>query len=119
VVDKPSDRRQDSIMTVRPPQNLSGLSPRAAIDVLAAEIRVEKAISLERTGEAAAKAVTALKSMPADDPERPRALAEAAETVWGYFIQRELMGQSAHGVVIRDLGIPQEVLARLGVRKSA
>ncbi|CAM5771229.1 hypothetical protein LMIY3S_03438 [Labrys miyagiensis] len=103
-------------MTVRPPQNLSGPSSRAAVDVLAAEIRVEKAISLERTGEAVAKAVAALNALPVDDPGRDRLVAEAAEAVWGYFIQRELMGQSAHGAVIRDLGIPREVLARLGAR---
>ncbi|WP_413992135.1 DUF6665 family protein [Labrys okinawensis] len=105
-------------MTVRPPQNLSGLSPNAAVDVLAAEIRVEKAISLERTGEAAAKAVAVLNALPTDDPERPRLLAEAAEAVWGYFIQRELMGQSSHGAVIRDLAIPREVLVQLGVRRT-
>ncbi|MDQ0394977.1 DUF6665 family protein [Labrys monachus] len=103
-------------MTLRLPQNISGLSTRTAVDVMAAEIRVEKAISLERTGEAAGKAVAALKAAAPSDPERPRLLAEAAEAVWGYFIQRELMGQGSHAAVIRDMGIPREVIARLGAR---
>jgi hypothetical protein len=103
-------------MTVRPPQNLSGLSSRDAMDVLAAEIRVEKAHSLERAGEAAAKAVAALNALPTGDPDRPRLLDEAAEAVWGYCVQRDLMGWSRHGDIFRDLAIPREVVARLGVR---
>ena len=106
-------------MSVRLPQNLSGLSARSAVDVMAAEIRVEKAISLERAGEAAGRAVAALRAAAETDPERARLLAEAAEAVWGYFIQRELMGQASHAAVIRDMGIPREVLARLGVRPKA
>ena len=106
-------------MTLRLPQNFSGRSASSAVDIMAAEIRVEKAISLERSGEAAVKTVAALKAAAASDPQRPRLLAEAAEAVWSYFIQRELMGQASHAAVIRDIGIPPEVIARLGARPKA
>ena len=105
-------------MTLRFPQNLSRASASNALDIMAAEIRVEKAASLERAGEAAGKAVAALNAAVPSDPERPRLVAKAAEAVYGYFIQRELMGQVSHGAVIRDLAIPREVLVRLGAKPS-
>jgi hypothetical protein len=105
-------------MTLRFPQNLSRASAGNVVDIMAAEIRVEKAASLERAGEAAGKAVAALNAAAPSDPERPNLVAKAAEAVYGYFIQRELMGQVMHGAVIRDLAIPREVLVRLGAKPS-
>ncbi|MGJ4857144.1 DUF6665 family protein [Labrys sp. KB_33_2] len=104
-------------MSIRLPQNLSPAAARTALDVLGAEIHVEKAASLGRAGEAAGRAMAALLRAAPDDPDRPNLLAEAVDAVYGYFIQRELMGMASHGGVIRELKIPPEVLARLGVRR--
>jgi hypothetical protein len=103
-------------MTLRLPQTLSGSAARTALDVMGAEIRVEKAASLERTAQAAGKAVAALHAAAATDLQRPRLVAQAADIVYGYFIQRELMGLTSHAGVIRDLAIPREVLVRLGAK---
>ncbi|WP_448953714.1 DUF6665 family protein [Labrys neptuniae] len=103
-------------MSVRPPQSFSAAG-FTVLDVLGAEIRVEKAAALGRAGEAAGEAMAALHAAAADDPERPRLLADAAEAVYGYFIQRELMGMISHAGVIRELKIPPQVLARLGVKR--
>ncbi|MDZ5449664.1 DUF6665 family protein [Labrys sp. ZIDIC5] len=104
-------------MSVRLPQNFSPATARSALDVLGAEIRVEKAASLERAGEAAGQAMAALHAAATEDPARSRLLADAVDAVYGYFIQRELMGMASHGGVIRELRIPPEVLVRLGVRR--
>jgi hypothetical protein len=115
-VDKRQNRRQNMGMTLRLPRSLPGQSSRDALDIMAAEIRVEKAAALERAGEAAGKAVAALHAIAPADPQRPVLVADAAEAVWGYFIQRELLGQVTHNGVIRDLAIPREVLLRLGAK---
>lgn len=104
-------------MTVRLPQNFSPAATNTALDVLGAEIRVEKAASLERAGEAAGHAMAALHAAAPQDPDRPRLLADAVDAVYAYFIQRELLGMASHGGVIRELRIPPEVLVRLGVKR--
>lgn len=40
----------------------------------------------------------------------------AADAVHAYFIQREFCGLRRHDGVIREYGIPREVLVRLGAR---
>lgn len=116
-IDKRYGQRQNKDMSVRLPQNFSPASARTALDVLGAEIRVEKAASLERAGEAAGQAMAALHAAAPENPDRPRLLADAVDAIYGYFIQRELMGMASHGGVIRELKIPPEVLVRLGVRR--
>ena len=46
--------------------------------------------------------------------DRDEALDRAAEAVYGFLIQRELLGLRDRETVIRDYSIPAEVLARLG-----
>lgn len=101
--------------TLRPPSLLTATDVGAALyDALGHEIMQEKAAALGRAGETAARAVARLKEAAKDAPERPALLKDAAKAVHAWFIQRELCGLRRHADVIRELGIPQEVLVRLG-----
>ena len=88
----------------------------AAFDVLEADLVAEKASSLGHHGQLVERAMAALGSFdPAGDPaERLKLVKKAAQVVWAFFVQRELCGLRDQKQVIRDYGIPGEVLARLG-----
>lgn len=101
--------------TLRPPSLLTTTDGGTALfDALGHEILQEKAAALGRAGERAAEMVAKLKSAAPDAPERPALRKEAARAVHAWFIQRELCGLRRHADVIRELGIPNEVLVRLG-----
>lgn len=102
-------------MTLRWPERLSGAGQNTA-NPLEFEILAEKASALGRAGEQAEKALEKLRSAKAGSSERHACLKEAAEAVYGYFIQRELCGLRRHHDVIREYGIPNEVLVRLGAK---
>lgn len=85
-------------------------------DALGHEVLAEKAAALGRAGDAAAKALEHLQAIDRDHPERPDRLKSAADAVYAYFIQRELVGLRRHDTIIRDLCIPGAVLARLGAK---
>jgi hypothetical protein len=78
-----------------------------------AEIRGEKAASL---GDAAKRVEAALAVLRnAGAAERERLLDEAAQAVWGFLIQRELMGLRDREAIIAYYDIPREVLNRTGI----
>lgn len=102
-------------MAVRPPSLLTNLGRgQSALDLLEHEIAGEMASALGRAGRKAEVAVTALRDFDGTKEERTRLVIEAARAVHAYFIQRELCGFRRHQDVIREYGIPREVLARLG-----
>lgn len=106
-------------MALRPPSqyqmNALGTSGTGgAVQSLDHEILGEKAATLGRAGDRVEKALKRLAAEAADSPQRPVLLKNAAETVYAYFIQRELCGMRRHQDVIREYGIPAEVLVRLG-----
>jgi len=86
--------------------------PQAGTAAIDHEIQAERASSLSAAERRVVKAITALKA----GADREHWLAEAREAVWGYFVQRELIGFRRHNEVIADLGIPGEVLNGLGAR---
>ncbi|MDB5470207.1 MAG: hypothetical protein JWR84_1767 [Caulobacter sp.] len=98
-------------MSLRLPQSLTGpsVSDRAH-SALEAELAGESASALGRLGKAVEQALAALREQ-ADDPGRLKA---AADAVWRYFVQREVMGLRDHRPAIRDYAIPRPVLLRLG-----
>ena len=50
-------------------------------------------------------------------PESLRSsMKTAADAVWGFLVQREIMGLRDRAAIIAHYGIPKEVLARLGAR---
>jgi len=111
-------------MSVRLPSNLGSSSVSDVLfDALGHEILAEKASALGRAGERAATCLARLRdhgaadaNAPEPDSRRKQLLGEAAEAVYAFFIQRELCGLRRHDAVIRELGIPREVLVRLGAR---
>jgi hypothetical protein len=102
-------------MTLRWPERLPG-SGSGSTNPIEIEILAEKASALGRAGERVEKALELLRSADRESPERHALLKDAAEAVYGYFIQRELCGLRRHHEVIREYGIPNEVLVRLGAR---
>jgi hypothetical protein len=100
---------------LRPPSLLTTSDVGAALyDALEHEIMQEKAAALGRAGDLAAQALARLQAAAPDAPERAQLLKDAAAKVQAWFIQRELCGMRRHADVIRELGIPKAVLARLG-----
>src|SRR3569623_3264508 len=92
--------------------------PGAAVDLLEADVIAVKASSLGHHGrlfEQAMSALRAFDAMPGGDPEERLALVrKAARVVWAFLVQRELCGLRDQKQIIKDYGIPGEVLARLG-----
>lgn len=84
--------------------------PEAGTAAIDHEIQAERANSLSAAERRVIKALAELGS----GPDRPHWLSEAQQAVWAYFVQRELIGFRRHDDVIRDLGIPREVLNGLG-----
>ncbi len=84
--------------------------PEAGTAAIDHEIQAERASSL---GAAERRVIETLAGLQSGE-DRPRRLSEAQQAVWAYFVQRELIGFRRHADVIRDLGIPVEVLNGLG-----
>jgi hypothetical protein len=114
-------------MAVRIPQRLStGLQPETGWSVLDYKLREQKAHTLGILGDQVEQALAALRVFDAeargpDGEHRRRALLDrTADLVWAFMIQRELCGLRNWDAVVKDYGIPREVLNRVGqVRRRA
>ena len=91
----------------------------ARLDAFDAEILAEKAAALGRSGRKVEAALAALEASeaPAGSDERETLLDAAAECFWAFLVQREMCGLRDRERVIRDFGVPREVLNRGGVVK--
>ncbi len=105
-------------MSFRLPQNLNnGLRFETGASVLDHEIAGEKAASLGRAGDAVERALARLADPDALAAEgRDALLKTAADAVWSFFVQREVMGLRDQAPAIRHYNIPRAVLVRLGAR---
>lgn len=99
-------------LTVERASSATGLQP------VEQEILGEMASSLGHAGRRVEQALAKLREDEAalDSEAREKRLRAVATTVHAYFIQRELCGMRRHDDVIREMGIPRRVLARLGAR---
>ena len=98
-------------MSLRLPQSLTGPDVRDRLhSALEAELAAEGASALGRLGKAVERSLAELRTAPDD----AALLKAAADAVWRYFVQREVMGLKDHRPVIRDYAIPPRVLRRLG-----
>ena len=89
----------------------------AAFNVLEADLLAEKASSLGHHGRLVEAAMTALRAFdaaPGDPEERRKLVRRATRVVWAFLVQRELCGLRDQKQIVKDYGIPGEVLARLG-----
>jgi hypothetical protein len=97
------------------PQNLStGLRVESGEQILLAEIAAEQACALGRTGRIVESVLKKLKA--SGGSVRDDLVGEAAEAVWNYFVQREVMGLANHDQAVAHYDIPGDVLARVGAR---
>ena len=78
----------------------------AAFNVLEGDLIAERASSLGHHGRLVETAMATLRAFDAT-PGAP-------EEVWAFLVQRELCGLRDRNQVIKEYGIPGEVLARLG-----
>lgn len=108
-------------MTVRPPRNLSTPSKlETGWSVLEYEVLQQKAHTLGTLGASVERALARLRAFDAEahgaeaPARRSDLLDEAAERVWAFMIQRELCGFRHWEAVVKDYGIPREVLNRVG-----
>lgn len=101
---------------LRMPQALTArLKAETGDAVLHHELLGEQAYSLGRAGRKVEAALAALRDHPGGE-DRAELLKAAADAVWGFLVQREVMGLRDRGQVIAQYAIQREVLARLGVR---
>jgi hypothetical protein len=82
--------------------------------VLRYELMEEQAAALGRTGRKAEAALAALKAHEGEG--RAEALKAAADAVWCFLVQREVMGLRDRAAVVAQHQIPNEVMVRLGAR---
>lgn len=101
-------------MAVRPPgYAASRVQAAEAKSPLSAEIAAEKAAALGRSASQVAKALEIYREALSNgeaSAERDR----AADVVYAFLIQRELLGLRDRGTIIEEFDIPRAVLARLG-----
>ncbi|MDB5430599.1 MAG: hypothetical protein JWP35_1715 [Caulobacter sp.] len=92
---------------------------QAGADDLTSELAGEQAANLGRMGRGVETALRLLREGDANgvDPEaRDTLLRGAADAVWRYFVQREVIGIKDQRGAIAHYGIPKEVLNRVGAR---
>ena len=103
-------------MSLRLPQNLSTrLSVETGEQILGRQLLAEQAYSLGQAGRKVEMALAALAAHPGGEG-RAAVLKAAADAVWGFLVQREVMGLRDRNAVIAHYNVPREVLARLGAR---
>ncbi|HEY8616966.1 DUF6665 family protein [Phenylobacterium sp.] len=102
--------------SLRMPQSLSSrLGVETGETVLRYELLEEQASSLGRSGRKMEAALAALREHPGGEG-RAHALKAAADAVWSFFVQREVMGLRDRAAIVRQFDIPREVLNRVGAR---
>lgn len=104
-----------AMSSLRMPQSLTR---RLGVDtgeaVLRYELLQEQASALGRQGERVEKALAALAAHQGEG--RAEALRTAADAVWCFLVQREVMGLRDRAAIVAQYSIPKEVLNRLGVK---
>ena len=91
---------------------IRAVNPEGGYAVLEHEIMAERASSLGAAEQRVKTSVDAYLS--SEKADRSQELATAQQAVWGYFVQRELIGFTRHQDVIAAFSIPREVLNGLG-----
>lgn len=102
-----------AMSSLRLPQSLSSLRLDADA-ALRQEIAEEQATSLARLGRKAEAALAALRAHEGEG--REMRVKAAADAVWCFLVQREVLGLRDRAQIVRDYAIPAEVLNRVGAR---
>jgi hypothetical protein len=105
-----------AMFSLRMPQSLARrLSVETGEAVLRYELLEEQANSLGRAGRKVETALAELRAHGGGEG-RNELLRRAADAVWGFLVQREVMGLRDRAQVIAHYDIPREVLVRLGAK---
>ncbi|OXE35879.1 MAG: hypothetical protein CGW95_11340 [Phenylobacterium zucineum] len=89
----------------------------AGENALNGEIASEKASTLGRAGRFMEAALLRLEDATLiEHLGREALLREAADAVWQFLIQRDVVGLRDQAVVVREYQIPRAVMVRIGVR---
>jgi hypothetical protein len=102
--------------SLRMPQTfLKQLGVETGDAVFRHELLEEQALSLGRAGR---KVEASLAALAAHEGGEGRAalVKAAADAVWGFLVQREVLGLRDRNTVVAQFGIPREVMARIGAR---
>ncbi|MGN6749618.1 MAG: DUF6665 family protein [Xanthobacteraceae bacterium] len=90
-------------------------------DALDYEVAQEQAAALGRAGRALEAALAALSAHDREgrtaDQTRRMLVADAADALWHFIIQRECCGLRDSRPVMRDYQVPQEVQNRMGISR--
>ena len=101
--------------SLRMPQSLAKrLGVETGDAVLRYELLQEQAASLGQAGRKVEKALAALREHEGEG--RAEVLKAAADAVWGFLVQREVMGLRDRAAIVAQYGIPREVMNRIGAR---
>lgn len=101
--------------SLRMPQSLiKRLGVETGEAVLRHELLQEQAASLGQSGRKVERALAALREHEGEG--RAEVLKAAADAVWGFLVQREIMGLRDRAAIVAQYGIPSEVMNRIGAR---
>jgi hypothetical protein len=101
--------------SLRMPQSLTKrLGVETGEAVLRYELLQEQAASLGQSGRKVEKALAALREHEGEG--RGEVLKAAADAVWGFLVQREIMGLRDRAAIVAQYAIPREVMNRIGAR---
>ncbi len=98
-----------------PQSLLARLKPETGDAVFRHELIEEQAQSLGRAGRKVEETLAALKAHDNND-DRTVLMNAAADAVWGFLVQREIMGLRDRTAIVEQYGIPREIMARIGAR---
>jgi hypothetical protein len=104
-----------AMSSLRMPQSLiKRLGVETGDAVLRYELLQEQAASLGLAGRKVEKALAALREHEGEG--RAEVLKAAADAVWGFLVQREVMGLRDRAAIVAEYGVPREVMNRIGAR---
>lgn len=92
------------------------LAAETANAALRNEILAEQAAALGAAGRKVEATLAALKDHDGAAEARAALVREAADAVWGFLVQREVMGFRDRDRVVAEYAVPREVLNRMGAR---
>jgi hypothetical protein len=102
--------------SLRTPQSLAKrLGVETGDAVLRYELLQEQAASLGQSGRKVEKTLAALRDHPGGEG-RAELVKAAADAVWGFLVQREIMGLRDRAAIVAEYAIPREVMNRIGAR---
>ena len=104
-------------MSARLPEKFAvSLAAETSLSAVDQAILAEKASSLGNAGRKVEACLEKLRAEKVGSESRAALVKSTADAVYAYFVQRELCGFRRHDDIIRDYGIPREVLVRLGAK---